>query len=65
MYAYAHPTISPNVTTDEHFRLTMVVLEEIGTNFGAVWGVIALVVLFPITEQLGHNLPFPESFSTE
>ena len=72
MYAYAHPTISLDVTTGEPFSLTMsvlylamVVLGGIGTTFGAVWGAIALTVLFPLAEYMGHYLPFPESFSTE
>ena len=72
MYAYAHPTISLDVTTGEPFSLTMsvlylamVVLGGIGTTFGAVWGAIALTVLFPIAEQIGHHLPFPEFFSSE
>jgi len=72
MYAYAHPTISLDVTTGEPFSLTMsvlylamVVLGGIGTTFGAVWGAIALTVLFPLVEKLAHLLPFPEVFSTE
>ena len=72
MYAYAHPTISLDVTTGEPFSLTlsvlylaMVVLGGIGTTFGAVWGAIALTVLFPVAEQMGHYLPFPDFFSSE
>lgn len=72
MYAYAHPTISLDVTTGEPFSLTMsvlylamVVLGGIGTTFGAVWGAIALTVLFPLAEALGHHIPFPDSFSSE
>lgn len=72
MYAFAHPTIALDVTTGEPFSLTMsvlylamVVLGGIGTTFGAVWGAIALTVLFPLAEHVGHALPFPESFSNE
>ena len=72
MYAYAHPTIALDVTTGEPFSLTMsvlylamVVLGGIGTTFGAVAGALALTVLFPLAEMVGHFLPFPDSFSTE
>ena len=72
MYAYAHPTISLDITTGEPFSLkmsvlylAMVVLGGVGTTFGAVWGAITLTVLFPFMEHLGHVLPFPDSFSTE
>ena len=71
MYAYAHPTVSLD-TTGAPFSLTMsvlylamVVLGGIGTTFGAVWGAIALTVLFPLAEGLAHYLPFPASFSGE
>ena len=72
MYAFSHPTISLDVTTGEPFSLTMsvlylamVVLRGVGTTFGAVAGALALTVLFPLAEALGHSLPFPDSFSTE
>ena len=72
MYAYAHPTISLDVTTGEPFSLTMsvlylamVVLGGIGTTFGAVGGAIALTVLFPLAETLGHYRLFPDSFCTK
>lgn len=72
MYAYAHPTVSLDVTTGEPFSLTMsvlylamVVLGGVGTTFGAVWGAIALTVLFPLMEQIGHALPFPDAFSSD
>jgi branched-chain amino acid transport system permease protein len=45
--------------------LAMVVLGGIGTTFGAVWGAIALTVLFPLAEKFAHYLPFPDSFSGE
>ena len=72
MYAFAHPTISLDVTTGEPFSLTMsvlylamVVLGGIGTTFGAFWGAIALTILFPLAEKFAHYLPFPEAFSGE
>ena len=45
--------------------LAMVVLGGVGTTFGAVWGAIALTVLFPLMEQIGHALPFPDAFSSD
>ena len=72
MYAVAHPTISLDVTTGAPFSLTMsvlylamVVLGGVGTTFGAVWGAVVLTVLFPVAEELGHLLPFPDTFSSE
>ncbi len=72
MYAWAHPTVSLDVTTGEPFSLTlsvlylaMVVLGGVGTTFGAVWGALALTVLFPLAEHAGAMLPFPSGFSSE
>ena len=72
MYAYAHPTISLDVTTGEPFSLqfsviflAMVVLGGVGTTFGAVWGALAFTLLFPLMEELGAILPFPAAFSSE
>ena len=72
MYAYAHPTISLDVTTGEPFSLqfsviflAMVVLGGVGTTFGAVWGALAFTLLFPLAEELGALLPFPTAFSSE
>ena len=66
MYAFAHPTISLDVTTGAPFSLTMsvlylamVVLGGVGTTFGAVWGAVCSPSCSRWPRSSDTSCPFP------